>query len=56
MTWENHGIGGWHVDHIRPCADFNLLDPEQQRQCFHFTNLQPLWAWQNLQKSDRMVA
>ena len=39
MTWENHGE--WHVDHIRPCASFNLTDEAEQRACFHFSNLQP---------------
>lgn len=52
MTWDNHGIHGWHIDHIRPCASFDLTDPEQQKQCFHYTNLQPLWAKDNLAKSD----
>jgi hypothetical protein len=51
MTWENYGYRGWHVDHIRPCSNFDLSDPEQQRQCFHFTNLQPLWAELNLKKA-----
>ena len=50
MTWENRG--NWHIDHIRPCASFDLTDPEQQKQCFHYTNLQPLWAADNLAKSD----
>lgn len=48
MSWDNYGQ--WHIDHIRPCASFDLLDPEQQAQCFHYTNLQPLWAKDNLSK------
>ena len=44
MSWDNRGIHGWHIDHILPCASFDLSDPEQQKQCFHYTNLQPLWA------------
>lgn len=51
MSWENRGQ--WHLDHIRPCASFDLSDPEQQRACFHFTNLQPLWARDNLAKGAR---
>lgn len=51
MTWKNYGRKGWHIDHIRPCASFDLSDLEQQRQCFHFTNLQPLWWQENLVKS-----
>jgi len=52
MTWENYGFYGWHVDHIRPCASFDLKNPEQQRQCFNYSNLQPLWAVDNLRKAD----
>src|SRR5258708_6680707 len=44
MTWENYGRHGWHVDHIRPCNSFDLSDQTELRKCFHFTNLQPLWA------------
>lgn len=51
MSWENYGPV-WHIDHIKPCAAFNLTDPEQQRICFHWTNLQPLFALDNLRKSD----
>lgn len=50
MSWENYGE--WHVDHIKPCARFDLSDHTQQRACFHFSNLQPLWGIDNLKKSD----
>jgi hypothetical protein len=49
MTWDNYGQ--WEIDHIRPCASFDLSLSEQQRECFHFTNLQPLWAAENRAKS-----
>ena len=51
MTWENHGK--WHIDHIKPCCSFNLEDEEEQKKCFHYTNLQPLWATDNLVKSGK---
>ena len=51
MTWDNHGE--WHVDHKRPCASFDLADPAQQRECFHYSNLQPLWARDNCSKGAR---
>ena len=52
MNWENYG-SLWHIDHIRPCSSFDLTDPVQLKQCCHFSNLQPLWAADNLAKSDR---
>ena len=54
MTWDNYGPDGWHVDHIKPCARFDLTKPEQQRECFHYSNLQPLWKLDNLSKGDRL--
>jgi len=54
MSWSNHSRKGWHIDHIRPCSSFDLTDPEQQKECFHYTNLQPLWAEDNLKKSDKL--
>jgi len=55
MTWENHGFDGWHVDHIKPCTSFDLTDLEQQKQCFHYTNLQPLWKKENFEKRDKIL-
>jgi len=55
MTWENHGLYGWHIDHIIPCASFDLTDPDQQKKCFHYTNLQPLWAKENLIKGAKIL-
>ena len=52
MSWDNYGYEGWHCDHIRPCASFDLNDPKQQKECFHYTNLQPLWAKDNLSKGS----
>lgn len=55
MTWENHGPTGWHVEHIKPCALFDLVDLEEQKRCFHFSNLQPLWAVENYEKGTKML-
>ena len=53
MTFENYGE--WHIDHILPCTSFNLLLPEEQRKCFHYTNLQPLWAIDNIKKGAKIL-
>lgn len=53
MSWDNYGKAGWHIDHIKPCAKFNLLDAEEQKKCFHYTNLQPLWWYENLSKGAK---
>lgn len=55
MSWDNHSLEGWHLDHIIPVSSWNLLDPQQQKECFHYTNMQPLWAIDNLQKSNKII-
>ena len=55
MSWANHTKDGWHIDHKIPCASFDLTKPEEQQKCFHYTNLQPLWARENLTKSKHEV-
>lgn len=55
MRWENHGEL-WQVDHIRPCCSFDLTDPVQQLECFHYTNLQPLWTKDNLRKANKWTS
>jgi len=53
MTWRN--FGEWHLDHILPCSSFDLTRADHQRQCFHWTNLRPLWAKDNLSKSAKLT-
>lgn len=54
MSWSNHGKRGWPIDHVKPCATFDLSDPKQQHECFHYSNLQPLWWRDNLSKGARI--
>ncbi len=51
MSWTNYGA--WHIDHIIPCASFDLTNEEEQRKCFHYSNLQPLWASDNFSKGAK---
>lgn len=52
MTWDNYGK--WHVDHIIPCNAFDLTNSEEQKKCFHYSNLQPLWAEDNYKKGNKL--
>jgi len=51
MSWGNYGE--WHIDHIKPLASFDLTDRKQFLEACHFTNLQPLWAKENISKGAR---
>ncbi len=53
MTWENYGQI-WHVDHVTPCAVYNLEDPNQQLLCFNWSNLRPCFVAENLTKSAKI--
>lgn len=51
MTLQNYGE--WHIDHIKPIVKFDLKNENELRKCFHYKNLQPLWAIENMKKGDK---
>ena len=56
MTRENYGrSGGWDIDHIKACANFDLTDPKQQRICCNWSNLQPMEHIENIKKRDKII-
>lgn len=55
MTWENRRYGVWHIDHIIPCSAFDHAVLRQVRDCWHFTNLRPLWGPENLRKYNKIT-
>lgn len=54
MGWHNYGRA-WHIDHRLPCSSFDLTDEGQQKRCFHFSNMRPLWAKTNMRKGNRIT-
>ena len=53
MTWWNHTPKGWHIDHIIPLASAETL--EETEKLAHYTNLQPMWATDNIKKSNKII-
>lgn len=53
MSWDNHGFDGWHIDHIKPLCTFDLTNIEEFKKACHYSNLQPLWATENLAKAKK---
>ena len=56
MSWENNTVTGWHIDHIRPCSSFDFSKQCDIEACFHYTNMQPMWASDNLKKSNKWIS
>ena len=54
MTRHNHGPKGWHIDHIIPLASSGY-DKEKAEKLCHYTNLQPLWWYENMSKGDKII-
>jgi len=54
MSWNNYGVYGWHIDHIVPLSKFNLSIEEELKAACHYTNLQPMWAKENLSKGAKI--
>lgn len=52
MSWDNYGKNGWHIDHIRPLASFDLNNEKDLNEAFSLQNLQPLWSSDNCSKGS----
>jgi len=53
MSWDNYGLHGWHIDHISPLSLSTTLNDLLEKA--HYTNLQPLWAKDNIKKSNKII-
>jgi hypothetical protein len=55
MSWDNYGVNGWHIDHIKPLSAFDLTIESNLYLVWNYTNLRPLWATDNLRKGKKYV-
>ena len=53
MTWKNHTLRGWHVDHIVPLDSAKTIKAVEKLS--HYTNLQPMWATENIKKGNKII-
>ena len=53
MSWDNRDE--WHIDHVIPCAIFDFADETQRKVCFHWSNLAPYPALDNISKGDKII-
>lgn len=53
ISWDNHG-NYWHLDHVKPCASFDLTIESEQQKCFHWKNIRPLEKGENMSKSNKI--
>ena len=53
MSWDNYGYRGWHLDHIIPLCTAKTI--EEVYSLNHYTNLQPLWAIDNMKKGKKIM-
>jgi hypothetical protein len=51
MSWDNYGVYGWHIDHIIPKS--LIKTKEDLIKISHYSNLRPLWAFDNLSKGNK---
>lgn len=54
MSWDNYGLKGWHIDHIKPISSFNIANHDEFLEAFNYKNLQPLWCFDNFSKHNRL--
>lgn len=52
MSWDNYGE--WHLDHVKPCASFDLSNQNDVQICFNWKNYQPLWRSDNIIKGNKV--